>query len=72
MTRTEQDVIQNLKDAGCGKDVIDSFMGCYRSRETVRGLRLLSDHRQSLLDQLHAEQKRIDCLDYLIYQLKQG
>ena len=72
MTRTEQDVIQNLKDAGCGKDAIDSFMGCYRGGEIVRGLRLLSDHRQSLLDQLHAEQKRIDCLDYLIYQLKQG
>ena len=33
-------------------------------------LRLLSDHRRRLLDCLHQEERRIDCLDYLVYQLE--
>ena len=39
----------------------------YGSREL---LRLLSDHRRHLLDCLHREERRIDCLDYLVYQLE--
>ena len=30
----------------------------------------LQCHRCCLLDKLHEEQKKIDCLDYLIYTLK--
>ena len=33
-------------------------------------LKLLSDHRRHLLDCLHREERRIDCLDYLVYQLE--
>jgi len=28
-------------------------------------------HRQRLLERCHREQKKIDCLDYLVYQLQQ-
>ena len=31
---------------------------------------MLSDHRRHLLDCLHREERRIDCLDYLVYQLE--
>ena len=31
---------------------------------------MLSDHRRHLLDCLHQEERRIDCLDYLVYQLE--
>lgn len=36
------------------------------------GLSLLSKHRSYLLDCYHADQKRIDCLDYLIYKMNQN
>lgn len=34
------------------------------------GLKLLSSHRRLLLDRLHKDQKQIDCLDYMVYQLE--
>ena len=33
-------------------------------------MRVLSRHRQTLLDTVHQNEKRIDCLDYLVYTLK--
>ena len=32
-------------------------------------LKQLSRHRAALLDSLHANQKQIDCLDFLVYQM---
>ena len=34
-------------------------------------LRLLEKHRKFLLERVHKEEKRIDCLDYLVYQISQ-
>jgi len=33
-------------------------------------LHILSHHRRELLDLVHQSEKRIDCLDYLIYQIE--
>lgn len=33
-------------------------------------MKILSAYRKYLLDKLHKYEKRIDCLDYLIYQLQ--
>ena len=38
-----------------------------RSQE---GIALLAQHRREILDCCHREQKKIDCLDYLVYSLK--
>lgn len=67
-----QVVLQNLKDAGCDPDTISAFLGCMESGEVDRQLRLLSDHRQTLLSRVHREEKRIDCLDYLVYQIRKN
>ncbi len=32
----------------------------------------LAKHRRVLLDALHREQKRIDCLDYLVYTIEKN
>ena len=66
---SETDVIQNLKDAGCGADTISEFVEDMRQGEIKSGKRLLEVYRRSLLDDLHKAQKHIDCLDYLLYQL---
>lgn len=68
----EPDIIQNLKDAGCEEKAIDNFIQYYRSGEIKKGLKVLSLHRQRLLDEIHGGQRRIDCLDYLIYELNQA
>lgn len=62
------DIRQNLQDAGCDKQFIQNFLqqttGCSGQ------MRLLSQHRTCLLEQLHKCQKEIDCLDFLVYSLK--
>ncbi|MDE7156702.1 MAG: hypothetical protein K2O02_01870 [Lachnospiraceae bacterium] len=66
----EDAIIQNLKDAGCSREIISSFMEDIRDDRTEEGMKLLTVHRRRLLDELHKEQKKIDCLDYLIYKMK--
>lgn len=63
-------IIQNLKDAGCSAGTISEFMEKLRDGKRTEGLKLLAIHRRSLLDHLHEEQKRIDCLDYLVWQME--
>ena len=63
-------IIQNLKDAGCTDELIEEFRTLEEQAEEERQLQLLSGHRKHLLEELHKEEKRIDCLDYLIYQIE--
>lgn len=66
----EEAIIQNLKDAGCDEETIHTFMEDLRNEKIDAGLKLLATHRRSLLDDLHREQKQIDCLDYLVFTMK--
>ena len=65
----ENAIVQNLIDAGCEEDFIAEFMEALRKENISEDLKLLQAHRRSLLDNLHKEQKRIDCLDYLVYTM---
>ncbi len=65
----ENAIVQNLIDAGCGQEFIAEFMEDLRTENTSKSLKLLAAHRRMLLDNLHKEQKRIDCLDYLVYTM---
>lgn len=65
-------IIQNLKDAGCDSETIENFMADLQKGKEANGLKRLAVHRKNLLDSLHREQKCIDCLDYLIYQMKEA
>ena len=71
-TKQKQAVITNLADAGCDNEQIEQFMDFLKSGRKEAGLSLLAKHRRFLLDCYHAEQKKIDCLDYLIYQINQN
>ena len=68
--RTEADLIQNLKDAGCPEELSQQFMESYRSGRIKDGLRLLQQHRRALLDGVHEEERKINCLDYMVYHLE--
>ncbi len=69
-TKQAQTVITNLIDAGCNGEQVEQFMKLLADGKKESGLSLLEKHRRYLLDCYHADQKRIDCLDYLIYQLR--
>ena len=67
-----QETIQNLKDAGCDRETAERFMALEGAGDIQEQLRLLSVHRKQLLDRIHREEKRIDCLDYLVYQIQKS
>ncbi len=58
---------ENLRDADCNEDLIAELetlpSSCAR-------LCRLKTYRRDLLDSIHTEQRKLECLDYLIYQLR--
>ena len=66
---SKEAVIQNLEDAGCAPDVIECCMTCMEQGKKKELLNRLEDHRKALLHKVHEEEKQIDCLDYLVYQI---
>lgn len=69
-SRSRDAVIQNLRDAGCGCQCVEKFLSLGEEGKTGEQLKLLASHRKELLHRVHEEEKRIDCLDYLISQMK--
>ena len=67
---TAQALLDNLEDAGCDSQFTKRFLALEHDGQHREQLKLLSDHRRQLLDCLHREERRIDCLDYLVYQLE--
>ena len=69
---TKQDtMIQNLRDAGCDEGQIHCFLQFLDDGRCWEALQLLEKHRQVLLERCHEEEYKIDCLDYLTYQMGQ-
>ena len=63
-------VAGNLKDAGCGAKMTELFLKLEAEGRTQEQLEMLDRHRQKLLDKIHADEKKIDRLDYLAYRLR--
>ena len=61
---------ENLKDAGCDPDMIRRCEVLVQSKKQGELMQVLSLHRRVLLDAVHENERRIDCLDYLVYQLE--
>ena len=61
---------QNLIDCGCGPELVQRCAALAKRKENTELRRVLSLHRKSLLDTVHQNEKRIDCLDYLLYHLE--
>lgn len=70
MYASKQAVTQNLLDAGCDCETVAQFLLYEKECDRKGQLALLASHRLRLLEQVHQEEKRIACLDYLVYQLE--
>ena len=66
----EQEIAQNLRDAGCGRKEIETIMDCWREGNLQGMEKRIAAFRREQLDRLHESQKRIDRLDYLSYRLQ--
>ena len=64
-------LVRNLKDAGCGPLLIEKILALHESGNVREELRLLAAQRSGLLEKVHAAQKKVDCLDYLVFNMKQ-
>lgn len=63
----QNDYRQNLIDAGCDEKTIERFFYCTTKDEQ---LRILNVKRKQLLEDYRNDAKKLDCLDYLVNQLK--
>lgn len=63
---------QNLMDAGCDPLSAQRFMSLLEQGQEGEALALLTEHRKNLLERCHAAERKIDCLDYLVYQMKRN
>ena len=68
----EEAVSQTLQAAGCSLDMIEIFFKLQAQGRQKEGLHLLHRQRLRLLETIHEDQKRLDCLDYLIFYMKKG
>lgn len=66
---SEQDMIQNLKDAGCGDKQIQELVELYKQGKIDKIHKILENHRKNVLNKVHKKEKQIDCIDYFIYQM---
>lgn len=67
-----QAVLQNLKDAGCTKEMTQQITMKLEKNDFEELSKLLEQHRSCLLNLIHDKEKQIDCLDYLVYQIKRN
>lgn len=66
----EQLLLRNLKDAGCSEADIERYFKLRAEGRELEQSRFLAAYRVKLLDQIHESQEKLDCLDYLIYSMK--
>lgn len=61
---------RNLSDAGCDSSLIEKFLCLEQDQNRKEQYRLLSRYKASLLEELHQEQYKIDCLDHMVYTME--
>ena len=64
------DILQNLNDAGCPMELTKLLMDHCKHGRIREALSLLQEHRERLLEEVHEAERKINNLDYLIYQLE--
>ena len=63
---------ENLHDAGLDDTEIAECLQLVETRQHAALERYLAAYRKKLLDGIHTEEKRLDCLDFFTYALKKS
>lgn len=64
------ELIENLKDAGCDPEQTLELCRLYESGDFRVVLQKLRRHRCDLMDKLHESQREVDCLDFLLRKVE--
>ena len=61
---------RNLSDAGCDAVLIEKFLELDKTKKRKEQYLLLSRYNATLLENLHNDQYKIDCLDHMVYMME--
>ncbi len=61
---------QNLIDAGYNESEANQCLILAQNREWIKLSNMLAQQRTVLLNKLHKSEEQIDCLDFLVYEIK--
>lgn len=64
--QTEEELIQNMIDAGCEEDMVTGVLTCLKQGQKKKGLLLLQGQRETLLNGIHRNQSCIEFLDDIL------
>ncbi len=67
----EQAWIDDLQAAGCDGKTVRRFLALKAAGNQMEQFRLLATHRRLLPDRVHEEERRIRCLDCLVYRMRE-
>ena len=67
---SENEIRENLTDAGCSRDETESILTCIRSGDIKAAGKIIAASRKKQLQKLHESQRCIDRLDYLCFQMR--
>lgn len=70
--QTEEELIQNMADAGCKEEMAADVLNCLKQGQRKKGLLLLQGQRETLLDGIHKNQSCIDYLDDVLGGIRKG
>lgn len=65
-------LVENLLDARCDEETVRECLRLAQEGKKKQFLSRLYCHRKNLVGAMHEEQRAIDCLDYLIFQVEKS
>ncbi|WP_455539252.1 hypothetical protein [Terrisporobacter sp.] len=70
MIQKREDINKCLFDVGLSQSIIDEFYIAYTTDNTKKQEEILNAYRSDLLSEIHENERKISCIDYLIYEIK--
>lgn len=67
---TFDELVMNLDAAGLDPKAAAYYLSLQKAGKASEQLALLSAKRESILENIHKEEKQICCLDYLVYRMR--
>lgn len=62
-------IFQNLVDSGCDTETAKRCTELILAGKCEQALALIKPMKKRLLEEIHANQKRVDSLDFLVYKI---
>lgn len=72
MKTETKDLIQRLCELGCDKKQAEQITKFVQSGDNETAHLLLRRHRKLLMEDLHKSERRVDDLDFLLYQISKN